>query len=155
MLIAPRIEALGIEVTMPFQLDKFRSFYEEEEEFAEDLTHTAEEGDYDIKLAELGHVVHYRKLQNREIKVLGHYQLSCFFVKNNKACWEFTSLNNDVFKGSFRSLFLSANLSVKLILPLVILHNKGKLRTTFRFRTDPDCCVVTTPVFKRLFGEME
>lgn len=108
--------------------------------------------DVDLRLSEGSHIVHFKNAsQYEDLKVLGHYILHHFSVTNNQAYWGFTSLEDKVILGSLQSEHLSDALSAKLLFPILLLHSKSKLKTTFRFRTNENYNVKLISSFKQMF----
>ena len=112
--------------------------------------------DFDLRLGEGSRIVHIKVHKIREenlIQTIAHYTLEEFSVVRNSARFEFRNLNGAIIEGGSAAVYLEPNLCVKLVMPVVLLPSRHGLRTTFRFRTDPDCKVLTLNEYKRLFEE--
>ena len=109
--------------------------------------------DTDLKLSEGHSVVYVRAYSDTCIEVVDTFLLDYFLVKNNKAHWIFKSDKGVIADGSIHSVILTSRLSVKLVTPIVLLPNKGTLKTTFRFRLDPEYRIFSKPTFNALLRQ--
>lgn len=140
-LIAPLTKAMGDANGMPLVNLKINSIVNSLPEYTKEV---------DIKLAE-GHSVVYVKVHSpNQIELIGKFELRHFSVERSAARWAFRADDGKYTEGSYSAVTLLSRLSVKLRIPIILLHSDTGLRTTFKFRIDPNYRIMSVPRYRDL-----